>query len=384
MNAEQDPAELPYARHGIPKTGFRNYWYPILRSSELHAKPKPVRLMGEDIALYRDGGKLYGVADRCPHRGIKLSAGECLYAGTGTISCPYHGWTFDGKDGRLVAALMDGPNAPITAKVHVKSYPVQAFAGLIWIFMGDMEAVPLREDLPDYIAAQDKFFTLSTYEDYQANWRLLVDNWPHDHHGPFAHRNAPELLFQPILPFAMNVTTEKLPGNKGISFDGTDGITKAWFPGLGAFPDRNWWRVMRPTGRGKTADFSSSKAAKIYGIPNQFELRLPGVVVVGRQSGEYCLVQWATPIDEHTTRCFNINNWRRHGKLRELMDRLHYYAWRGWAHDKLFSGQDKRLVECHVPGPERLSKSDAGVTAWRRFAGAHARRPEGTPMRDAG
>jgi len=98
------------------------------------------------------------------------------------------------------------------------------------------------------------------------------------------------------------------------------------------------------------------------------------MVVVGRQSGEHCLVQWAAPIDETTTRCLNINNWRRHGTLRAMYDRANYYLWRGWAHDGIVSGEDKRMVEALVPGPERLSKTDAGVIAWRKYAGTHARR----------
>jgi hypothetical protein len=127
--------------------------------------------------------------------------------------------------------------------------------------------------------------------------------------------------------------------------------------------------------------FEHSKAHKVYGIENQSELWLPGLVIVGRLSGEYCLVQWAVPIDETTTRCFNINNFRRLGKLREIYDRLHYAVWRGWAHDRIFSDQDKVLVEALVPGPERLSKSDVGLIAWRRFAGANARRP--TPPQES-
>ncbi len=379
-----DPSDMPYERHGIPKMGFRNYWYPILLSSELRKKPRPVRIMGEDRAMYRDGGKIYAVQDRCPHRGVKLSAGSCLYPGTGTITCPYHGWTFSGDDGRLKAKLMDGPDAKIVNKIQVKSYPVREHAGLIWIFMGDMDAVPIEDDLPSFIADQDSFFTISRHVDYKANWRLLVDNWPNDHHAPFAHRNAPELIFQPILPFAMTVVTKPLADGRGIAFDGEDGITHADYEGLGSFPHNNWWRFMKPTGRGKVSGYETSKAYQVYGIRNQFEVRLPGLVVVGRQSGEYCLVQWATPIDANTTRCFNINNWRRLGPLRGMFDRLHYYAWRGWAHDWLFSGQDKEIVEYHVPGPEVLSKTDAGVVAWRRYAGANARQPPQAPIQRVG
>src|SRR5471030_1029048 len=114
---DEDPGELPYRRFGIPKLGFENYWYPILTPREVTRKPRAVKLLGRDIVLFRDGGKLFALDDRCPHRGVKLSAGTCDYAGT--ISCPYHGWTFDGASGQLVAALMEGPNAPIERKVAV-------------------------------------------------------------------------------------------------------------------------------------------------------------------------------------------------------------------------------------------------------------------------
>jgi hypothetical protein len=86
------------------------------------------------------------------------------------------------------------------------------------------------------------------------------------------------------------------------------------------------------------------------------------------------------PIDAHTTRCFNINNFRRLGRWRAWFDRLHYALWRGWAHDRIFSDQDKVLVEAVVAGPERLAKSDIGVIAWRKFAGGAARRPG--PLQD--
>jgi len=375
LDASDDPGELPYRRFGIPKDGFENYWNPIITSAELGKKPKGVKLLGRDIVLFRDGPKLFALDDRCPHRGVRLSLGTCSYPGSGTISCPYHGWTFDGASGNLVAALMDGPDSPIVRKVTTGTYPVREHAGLIWVFVGEM-AVGLEEDLPDYIADQSAFFTISTYVDYKCNWRMLVDNWPHDHHGPYAHRSSPELMFQPVLPFGMTVVTEKLPGDKGLVVDGTNGVTKAEYPGLGSFPPAEWWRVMKPAGRGATEGWAKSKAAQVYGITHQFETRLPGTVVIGRQSGEYALVQWATPIDANTTRCFNINNWRRRGRWREILDRVHYYAWRGWAHDGIFSGQDKRMVEALLPGPERLSKTDAGVIAWRKFAGTHARRPD--------
>jgi phenylpropionate dioxygenase-like ring-hydroxylating dioxygenase large terminal subunit len=375
IEEDDDPGEMPYRRFGIPTLGFENYWYPIVTAREVGRKPRAVRLLGRDIVLFRDAGKLFALDDRCPHRGVKLSAGRCAYAGTGTISCPYHGWTFDGASGQLVAALMEGPDSPLTRKVAVQSYPVREHAGLVWLWPGAMEPSTLEDDIPEYIAHQDKFFSIAMYTDYKCNWRALVDNWPQDHHAQYVHRGSPELMLQPVLPFALTLDPKPLDDNKGIAIGRTGGMTKAEYPGLGRFPNNEWWRVMKPTGRGNVRGFENSKARKVYGIRNQSEVWLPGLVVVGRLTGEYCLVQWAVPIDAETTRCFNINNWRRIGRWRAIYDRLHYYLWRGWAHDRIFSDQDKTMVEALVPGPERLSKTDVGVIAWRRFAGMHARRP---------
>lgn len=63
-------------------------------------------------------------------------------------------------------------------------------------------------------------------------------------------------------------------------------------------------------------------------------------------------------------------------------DRLTWILWMSWAHDWLFSEEDKRIVEAVTPGPEVLSRTDVGVVAGRRFAAANARRP--LPARRAG
>src|SRR5215831_13058273 len=49
---------------------LRRYWQPIAGMAELDATPtKPVRILGEDLVLYRDRSGTYGLVDRhCPHR----------------------------------------------------------------------------------------------------------------------------------------------------------------------------------------------------------------------------------------------------------------------------------------------------------------------------
>ena len=103
MVNEAPQAADPYEHIGLPRLGLRNYWYPALATWRLGRKPKAIKLLGEEIVLYRDGGKIHALQDRCAHRGARLSMGKCLYPGSGTISCPYHGWTYNGESGKCVA-----------------------------------------------------------------------------------------------------------------------------------------------------------------------------------------------------------------------------------------------------------------------------------------
>jgi phenylpropionate dioxygenase-like ring-hydroxylating dioxygenase large terminal subunit len=366
----------PYEHTGLPQSGLRNYWYPVLALWRLGRKPKAVKILGEDIVLYRDGGNIHALQDRCAHRGAKLSLGKCLYPGSGTISCPYHGWTYEGTTGRCVAKLVEGPDAPIPPRAQVKCYPVRVFAGAIWLFVGDMEAVPLEEDLPEYLANQKEWHTIWNWRTYRCNWRLISDNLSHDQHAPYLHRTSPELLLQPIFQHATRNAAIPLDDGKGIGHRAQDGIHEADYPGLGHFPPKQeWYRVMKPTGRGQELDPNSSPAAIKYGIKFRHMSRLPTVNLIGRPSGDFFTCRWVVPVDDDTTVLYNFNLYRRRGAFGTFMDRLKWLLWNSWAHDWLFSDQDKWVVESITPGSELLSRTDVGVAAWRRFAAAHARKP---------
>jgi nitrite reductase/ring-hydroxylating ferredoxin subunit len=264
MTVEQFPRDDPYAGTGLPELGLRNYWYPVLAEWRLGRKPKPVKVLGEDIVLFRDAGKLYALAERCPHRGARLSQGRCLYPGSATLSCAYHGWTFSGETGTCVAKLMEGPDAPMSRQASVKAYPVRALRGAIWVFVGDIEAPPLEDEVPECLASTAEWHGFSTWRTYRCNWRIMKDNLCHDMHAPFVHRNAPELMFQPVFPFASRLAAFPLDGDNGIGYVAKDGRPSADFPGLGTFPPKRetWYRFLKPTGRGKEIDPKSEAVVK--------------------------------------------------------------------------------------------------------------------------
>lgn len=56
------------------------------------------------LAVYRVGGRLYAVADRCPHAGAALSGGEVEGA---VLTCPGHGSQFDVCTGERVRGPSD-------------------------------------------------------------------------------------------------------------------------------------------------------------------------------------------------------------------------------------------------------------------------------------
>lgn len=375
---QQYSAEEPYGGTGLPARGLRNYWYPVLATWRLRRRPKAVRLLGEDIVVYRDGGKVYALADRCAHRGAKLSFGKCLYPGSGTLSCPYHGWTYAGETGRCVAKLMEGPQAKIPDAAAVKSYPVRVFAGVVWVFVGDMAAVPIEEDLPEYIARTDQWWCISTWRTYHCNWTVMKDNLSHDQHAPFLHRTAPELLLQPIFPHASRNLAVPLEDGKGLGHVAEGGISSAEYPGLGRFPTKreSWFRILKPVGRGREIDRDASPAVMKYGIKFRQMSRLPSLSLIGRPSGDYFVCRWVVPVDGGTTLLYTFNLFRRRGVLAAARDWLTWVFWLSWVHDWLFSEQDKWIVEAVKPGPEVLSRTDVGVVAWRRFAAANARRPK--------
>lgn len=70
-----------------------NDWHIVAYASDLkEGQPMAVRLLGEDLALWRVGDKIHAWRDLCSHRGTRLSLGrieqQCLI-------CPYHGWTYN-------------------------------------------------------------------------------------------------------------------------------------------------------------------------------------------------------------------------------------------------------------------------------------------------
>jgi phenylpropionate dioxygenase-like ring-hydroxylating dioxygenase large terminal subunit len=72
-----------------------NDWHVVAYAPALQeGKPIGVRLLDEDIVLWRVGEKIYAWRDLCVHRGTRLSLGKVENQ---TLICPYHGWVYNAE-----------------------------------------------------------------------------------------------------------------------------------------------------------------------------------------------------------------------------------------------------------------------------------------------
>jgi 5,5'-dehydrodivanillate O-demethylase oxygenase subunit len=166
---------------------LRRYWHPIAAIGELDASPvKPVRILGEDLVLFRAGDGSYGlIARHCPHRGADLANGIVEEAG---IRCSYHGWCFanDGKCTEQPFEDIANPRARFREKIRAKTYRIQPMAGMLWAYMGP-EPAPLAPNWEPF--TWDNGFTQIVFADIPCNWFQCQENSMDPVHFEWSHRN---------------------------------------------------------------------------------------------------------------------------------------------------------------------------------------------------
>ena len=115
---------------------LRRYWQPVALVDELSGtnRPiKPVKLLGENLVLFRDGKDRYGlVARSCPHRGTDLAYGRLEQEG---LRCAFHGWLFD-ITGKCLETPAEPDGSNLCANIRQKAYPVVERSGILFAYMG--------------------------------------------------------------------------------------------------------------------------------------------------------------------------------------------------------------------------------------------------------
>jgi len=74
-------------------------WYPIGFAKDFGRKQKRVTIKDVNYIVWRDKKDYFGLRDSCSHQGSSFMKGESC---KNTITCPYHGYVFNGENGELV------------------------------------------------------------------------------------------------------------------------------------------------------------------------------------------------------------------------------------------------------------------------------------------
>lgn len=166
---------------------LRRHWHPIAGIDELERVAiKPVRLLGEDLVLFRDLQGQHGLVQRhCAHRGADLSCGFVESQG---IRCSYHGWHY-AVDGRCLAQPYEDqvdPTQRLRARASLKAYEVRAKAGLLWAYLGPQPA----PELPDWEAFYwPNGFVQAVFSEVPCNWLQAQENSIDPVHFEWMHAN---------------------------------------------------------------------------------------------------------------------------------------------------------------------------------------------------
>lgn len=181
----REDAELTHVGPGTPCGEYlRRFWQPVALSKEVQERPKAIKILDEDLVVFRDrGGRLGCLELHCTHRGTSLEFGVPQEQG---IRCCYHGWQFD-VDGTILDTPTEAAGSRLKEKLFHPAYPTHEHNGLLFIYMGPpgkKPAFPIFDtyEVPGYHVMPGIPHVMP------CNWLQLKENTADPIHIPILHQ----------------------------------------------------------------------------------------------------------------------------------------------------------------------------------------------------
>jgi nitrite reductase/ring-hydroxylating ferredoxin subunit len=162
---------------------LRRYWQPVALTDEMTG-PRPVkavRLLGEDLVLFREQNR-YGLIERhCAHRGADLAYGRLENGG---LRCSFHGWLFDAA-GKCLETPAEPQGSRLCEHIRLRAYPVVEKSGILFAYLGEGEA-PAFPHFDAFIAPPEYTFAFKGYWD--CNWLQALEVGIDPAHASWLHK----------------------------------------------------------------------------------------------------------------------------------------------------------------------------------------------------
>lgn len=345
MKEPQSDHSLTAVEKGMPMGELlRRYWHPVGLSGDATATPKAVRVLAENLVLFRDGlGRPGLVHERCAHRGASLFYGKVEEQG---IRCCYHGWLFD-REGKCLQQPCEPEGGKFRANVRQPWYPVQELYGLIFAYLGPPDKKPV---LPRYqileqlaegelIEADDSSIGGGGPPIIACNWLQHYENVVDPFHVPILHGSFSGVQFVELMG--------KMP--QQVTFDhGDSGVTVT---------------SVRTTDEGDTfVRVTQAAMPTLRVVPNPRVGEIGPVDTIG----------WVLPIDSGSFRIYTVGKVKAVGQLTSVRSRLNGKLWEDLTPEEhqRFPGDHEAQVSQGVVAShshEHLATSDRGIVMLRRF-----------------
>lgn len=172
---------------------LRHFWQPLALVDEFNTQldprmatrpMKPVRLLGQDLVLFKDEEGRFALLDRdCPHRGADLAFAR--YESDG-IRCPFHGWKFDAL-GRCLETPAEPEGSALCTRIRQRSYPVVSRSGILFTWLGPEEQTPPPfPEFDCFLAPHTHTFAFKGW--LECNWLQALEVGIDPAHASYLHR----------------------------------------------------------------------------------------------------------------------------------------------------------------------------------------------------
>lgn len=322
---------------------LRRFWHPVAYLSELGELPLRVRALGEDLVAFRDGRGSVGVLHlRCCHRNTSLEYGIVEQRG---IRCCYHGRLFD-TDGTVLEIPGEPSEERLKCSVSQGGYPTHVFAGIVFVYMGPPERVPVFPQLDRFDVPGVRLIP-GVRLNLDCNWLQIKENVVDPHHTNHLHtipQRRGTQHFADEFESVVRFTFKEMPG--GLAYFGARRVG-----------DNVWVRSAEAYGANIhciSSIFENGKSAKDATAP--------------------FITFWTLPVDDDKS----VNFFLSHVGENEAMPferrrELEIFGQNGdrpYAERQLLPGDHDAQVgqgPINVHATEHLGALDRGVSMFRRF-----------------
>ena len=167
------------------------FWFPVAFSHDVTTSPIAATLLDQRLVIWRTRQGVSVANDLCLHRGVPMSMG---HVENDQLICKYHGFHYDASG--ACTLIPANPDATISQRLCLKTYPVREAYGLVWTTLtGDGSNANLPRipewNQSDYQPILPNSMDINAAIGRQMEGFLDVAHFAWVHHKAFASRDNP-------------------------------------------------------------------------------------------------------------------------------------------------------------------------------------------------